>query len=186
MAHYAFASTIGTLTLYPQKIRTHSREWMTMDSSEDACLFLTLEPNRGYWQIHVRAEDRDETTVTSNAGTYHFKRMPLELINTPATFQRTLDMVLSQYNWQTCLIYLDDIFNNSTQLDKNIQDVANILHDLQQAGISIYLKKCEWWKTSINYMGHITSPGHVRICGTKVQALEELNHPQTQSDLRAF
>ncbi len=35
--------------------------------------------------------------------------MPFGLTNAPATFQRTLYILLSTYKWKTCLAYLDKV-----------------------------------------------------------------------------
>lgn len=70
--------------------------------------------------------------------------MSFGLINAPATFQRPLGGVLGQYNWQACLIYLDNDVIYCTHLDKHVQNVDVILYALQQAEILLKLKKFEW------------------------------------------
>ncbi len=35
--------------------------------------------------------------------------MPFGLSGAPATFQRVMSSILSEFNWKACLIYLDDI-----------------------------------------------------------------------------
>jgi hypothetical protein len=88
-----------------------------IDSLGDAQIFTTLDCNIGYWQIPVAPEDVEKTTFTSHEGTFHFTRMPFGLRNAPATFQRTVDIVLSGVRWKTCLVYLDDIIviSNSSE-----------------------------------------------------------------------
>ena len=67
-----------------------------IDSLGDAKIFSTQDCNAGYWQILLREEDREKTTFTCHAGTYQYIRMPFGLTNAPATFQRTLEILLSK------------------------------------------------------------------------------------------
>ena len=66
-----------------------------IDSLGDARIFSTLDCNCGYWQIPMKPDARDKTTFTCHEGTYRSTRMPFGLRNATATFQRTVDIVLS-------------------------------------------------------------------------------------------
>jgi Reverse transcriptase (RNA-dependent DNA polymerase) len=71
--------------------------------------FSTLDANGGFWQIPLDDYSKDNTTFTCHSGTFRFKRMPFGLINAPATFQRAMDVILSDVLWKIPLAYLDDI-----------------------------------------------------------------------------
>ena len=157
-----------------------------IDSLGDAKIFSTLDCNSGYWQVPIHPEDKEKTTFTSHAGTYCFNRMPFGLMNAPATFQRTLDVLLNKYNWKSCLVYLDDVIIFSEDIETHFKDVDNILGTLSRAGISLKLKKCEWFTKSVKYLGHIITPGHLSINAAHTESFRELRHPRTISELRSF
>ena len=72
------------------------------DSLGDAQFFSTLDCNTGYWQIPLSEQDKPKTAFTCHCGTCQCTRLPLGLCNAPATFQRSVDMILSGVKWQMC------------------------------------------------------------------------------------
>ena len=94
-----------------------------IDSLGEASVFTTLDCNSGYWQITIREEDRDKTAFTSHAGTFRFIGIPFGLTDAPATFQRTIDILLSRCRWQSFLVYLDDIIIFSKNKEDHLRHV---------------------------------------------------------------
>jgi len=52
--------------------------------------FFIMDMEVGYWQVGMRAEDREQTAFITADGLYQFKVMPFGLTNAPATFQRMM------------------------------------------------------------------------------------------------
>ena len=71
--------------------------------------FSSLDLTSGYLQVKVADKDRAKTAFTSPKGLFEFRRMPFGLTNAPATFQRLMIAVLGDMNFDTLLLYLDDI-----------------------------------------------------------------------------
>ena len=88
-----------------------------IQSLEYAPVFTTLDCNSGYWKIPVAPLDRDMTTFTCHAGTYRYRHIQFGLTNAPATYQRTLDILLSSFTWKNCLVYLDDVIIFSKDME---------------------------------------------------------------------
>ena len=157
-----------------------------IDSLGDASVFTTLDCNSGYWQIPVAPQDRDKTTFTCHAGTYRYRRMPLGLTNAPATFQRTLDIVLSSFKWKSCLVYLDDVIIFSKDMESHFAHVEDILKALGQAGITLKLSKCSFFTDTVKYLGHVIKPGTLQVDEVATMALKKASSPKTQTQLRSF
>ena len=81
----------------------------TLDHLAGPCLFSTLDPLSGYWQVEMEPDDRTKTTFITKRGLFQSKVMPFGLCNAPATFERLMDTVLSGLQLTTCLVYLDNI-----------------------------------------------------------------------------
>ena len=121
-----------------------------LDSLGEAQYFTVLDCNSGYWQIPVDPRDRPETAFTGHEGVLEFNRMPFGLCNAPATFQRTVDILLSLYRWKSCLVYLDDIIVFSNTVEEHLTHVDEVLQVLRDSGFSLKLKKCNFFTQSVD------------------------------------
>ena len=157
-----------------------------IDSLGEAKVFTTLDAYSGYWQMPIREEDRDKTAFVCHAGTYQYRRMPFGLTNAPASFQRALDLILTKYKWKTCLIYLDDIIVYSKTVEEHINHVDDILRCLSAAGVTLKIKKCKFFTTTVEYLGHVIKPGQLEIDPTNTKSLREALPPTNKSELRSF
>ena len=50
----------------------------------------------GYYQLEVVEEDRDTTAFVTKYGLFSFRRMAFGLCNVPATFNRSVSLVLRE------------------------------------------------------------------------------------------
>ena len=83
--------------------------------------------------------------------------MPFGLTNAPATFQRGIDMILSKYEWKTCLVYLDDVIIFSKSVEDHINHVDEVLTCLREAGVSLNLSKCNFFFDKLGILGTSSS-----------------------------
>ena len=157
-----------------------------IDSLGEANVFTTLDANSGYWQVPVAREDRSKTAFVCHSGLYQFLRMPFGLKNAPATFQRTLDVVLSPFKWKSCLVYLDDVIIFSKDEESHLRHLDEVLHALQLAGVTLKLAKCNFFTDTVHYLGHVIRPGTLSIDEVVTKALREVAIPTTQTELRSF
>ena len=69
----------------------------------------TLDGFLGYNQILVHPDDKENTTFTTPWGMFMYAKMPYGIMNVGATFQRAMDITLSEEKNKFVVIYLDDI-----------------------------------------------------------------------------
>jgi len=64
--------------------------------------FTVLDQRVGYHQIQVQEEDKDKTAFITRRGMFRFERMPFGLTNAVASFQRLMDLLMSDLNLEIC------------------------------------------------------------------------------------
>jgi len=156
-----------------------------IDSLEDARIFPTLDCYAWYWQIPMAPDDIDKTAFTCHMGTHENLKMAFGLTNAPATFQRALDIIQSRMTWQTCLVYLDDFIVFSDIPKNRVKALYEALNRLGRAGVTLKAKKCQFFQTSVEHVGHIISPGEMRVHNKNLEALTKVGHPRTKTQLRS-
>ena len=67
--------------------------------------------------------------------------MPFGLTNVPASFQAIVNHVLRKYLNRIIIVYLDDIFIFSENLEEYIEHVYSILKELRDAKLLVELEK---------------------------------------------
>jgi len=72
-------------------------------------VFSVLDFYSGFWQIKIAQDDKLKTAFATTAGHYHFSRLPYSLSNSPASFQRLMDVVLRDLTGTECWVFIDNL-----------------------------------------------------------------------------
>jgi hypothetical protein len=89
--------------------------------------YCFLDGYSGYNQIVINPEDQEKTTFTCPFGTYAYKRMPFGLCNAPATFQRCMMSIFSDYVERIIEVFMDDFTVYGYSFDKCLENLSLIL-----------------------------------------------------------
>ena len=159
----------------------------TLDSLNGACIFTSLDLKSGYWQVELDEESIPLTAFTVGPlGFYECVRMPFGLTNAPATFQRLMESCLGELHLEWCIIYLDDIIIFSKTPDDHIIRLEGVFEKLAKAGLKLKPSKCEFFRSSLKYLGHIVSKDGIATDPRKIEAIQKWPQPKTVTDVRSF
>ena len=89
--------------------------------------YCFLDGYSGYNQIAVHDYDQEKTTFTCPVGTYAFKRMPFGLCNAPATFQRCMNALFSEYIGEFLEIFMDDFSVFGVSFEECLANLGKVL-----------------------------------------------------------
>ena len=157
-----------------------------LDALAGAGMFSTLDITSAYNQIPVRETDVPKTAFVTKYGLFEYTMMPFGLCNAPATFQRMMEVALGGLQWNTCLIYLDDVIIFSKAFDVHIQRLRLVLQHIQAAGLKLKPSKCQLLQSQVKFLGHVISSEGVLPDPANVKKIQEWATPRTVKQVRAF
>ena len=158
----------------------------TLDTLSGSRWFSTLDLTSGYWQVEMEAVDKEKTAFSTYRGLFQFNVMPFGLANAPSTFQRLMELTLSDLHWKTCLVYLDDIIIFSKTVEEHLSRLQEVFQRLRDAGLKLKPSKCKLLQTSVKYLGHVVSNQGVETDPEKTQAVTMWPTPCNIKELRQF
>ena len=144
----------------------------------------------GYWQVHMAKDDVRKTAIRTPVGSYEFLVMPMGLCNAPATFQRMMEAVLRPFLTKFAMVYLDDIIIFSRNPEEHLDHILQVLEALDKHHLRVKLKKCEFFKKEMLFLGHcIKMKDHgieLQANPEKVTKLREWGVPRSSKDVERF
>jgi len=150
------------------------------------CYFSTFDLSKGFHQILMSPTDKMKTAFLSHHGLWQFKRLPMGLRNSPATFMRCLDQVLGDLKWKICAVYFDDIVIFSRTFEEHLAHIQMVLQKLSEAGLTIHPGKIQLCRKKFKFLGFIIEPGKCRPNPEKVECLRNYPRPKDLKQVQRF
>ena len=148
--------------------------------------FTSLDLVRGYYQMPIDDDSKEYTAFSSPKNHWQFKRLSFGLKNAPAAFQREIQAVLNSFPSNKVVAYLDDILIMGKNFEEHFELVVKVLQTLEKYNIKIKPSKCEWFRSRVEYLGHVVSRSGIRKTDDYIQKVKEFPRPKTVGELREF
>ena len=161
-----------------------------LDQLGQSKFFSTLDLASGYWQVQVHSNSIEKTAFITHQGLYEFQVMPFGLKNAPAVFQRLMQQVLRGLNPEEgppfVSVYIDDILIFSRTFEDHMSHLRSVIERLHSAGLKLKPSKCHFICQTVEYLGHLITPGGVRPNPERVSAVKEFPKPTSIHEVRQF
>ncbi|KAB2612130.1 hypothetical protein D8674_036810 [Pyrus ussuriensis x Pyrus communis] len=148
--------------------------------------YCFLDGYSGYNQIVIAPEDQEKTTFTCPFGTFAYRRMPFGLCNAPATFQRCMMSIFSDFfffffgNTYFLIIIFDDSF------DGCLHNLSLILKRCVETNLVLNWEKCHFMVKQGIVLGHIISENGIEVDKSKIDLVRHLPSPTLVREVRSF
>jgi hypothetical protein len=136
--------------------------------------YCFLDGYSGYNQIVINPEDQEKTTFTCPFGTYAYRRMPFGLCNAPATFQRCMMSIFSDYVERIIEVFMDDFTVYGDSFDKYLENLSLILKRCIETNLVLNYEKCYFMVEQGIVLGHVVSSRGLEVDKAKIDVISSL------------
>jgi hypothetical protein len=152
--------------------------------------YCFLDGYSGYFQIAIAPEDQEKTTFTCPFGTFAYRRIPFGLCNAPATFQRCMVSIFSDYIEHIIEVFMDDFTVYGDSFDNCLHNLTLVLQRCIETNLVLNSEKCHFM---VHFMveqgivlGHVVSSRGIEVDKAKVDIIQSLPYPTSVREDRSF
>src|SRR4030067_2158510 len=148
--------------------------------------FCYLDGYSGFFQIPIHPSDQEKTTFTCPYGTFAYRRMPFGLCNAPATFQRCMMSIFSDYVERIIEVFMDDFSVYGDSYELCLMHLEKVLERCEESNLVLNWEKCHFMVTHGIVLGHIVSSKGIEVDKSKIELIANLPTPKSVKDVRSF
>ena len=105
----------------------------------------------------MSSDAKEKSAFVTRSGLWQGTVFPLCLTSAPGNFERLMETVFHGLQWETLLIYLDDVIIFSKDVESHLQRLGKVFNRLREAHLKLKPSKFKLLQTEVEYLGHIVS-----------------------------
>jgi hypothetical protein len=148
--------------------------------------FCFLDGYSGFMQIPIHPYDQHKTTFTCPYGTFAYRRMPFGLCNAPASFERCMMAVFSEFIEEIVKVFMDDSSVYGKTFMDCLANLDKVLTRCAEVDLVLNSEKCHFMVKQGIVLEHIISERGIEVDKAKVEMVEQLPTPTDVKSLRSF
>ena len=129
-------------------------------------------------------EARAKSAFVTPLDKFEFTRCPFGLTQAPAYFQRLINKVIK--GLPLAFGYLDDVLIHSPDIESHLQHMRILFQRLREADLRLKDSKCNYFKTHVQYLGHLVSGKGIKSLPEKLESVKKMPAPTTPKEIKQF
>ena len=175
----AHSKVKGVLTLVPLPQIDHI--YARLKGSK---IFSTFDLRSGYHHMELSPDARAKSAFVTLLDKFEFTRCPFGLTEAPAYFQRLINKVIKGLPF--AFGYLDDVLIHSPDIESHLQHIKILFQRLREADLKLKDSKCKYFKTHVQYLGHLVSGKGIKPLPTKLESVKKMPATTTPKEIKQF
>ena len=127
----------------------------------------------------MSADDQSKTTFTCPFGTFAYRRMPFGLCNAPATFQRCMMAIFSDFCEKICEVFMDDFSVYGSSFDDCLSNLDRVLQRCEETNLVLNWEKCHFMVNEGIVLGHKIFERGIEVDKLRLMLLKRCCAPRT-------
>ncbi|UYV82062.1 K02A2.6-like, partial [Cordylochernes scorpioides] len=157
-----------------------------LDQLSNSKYFSTIDITSAFWQIPIHPESRPLLSFVTHLGQYHFNRLPFGLKLSPQIFERQLNQLIQKHKLTFTNHYFDYFIIHSNSLEEHLGHLQEFFHFCKLENIKLNLNKCQFFRTSIDYLGYKISSGTCTPLVRNIDVINAIKPPTNIKTLQSF
>lgn len=146
----------------------------------------SFDMSNGFHAVKVKAEDIPKTAFSTHKGHWEWLRMPMGLINSPATYQRMMNFKLRGLIGKVCFIYVDDLIIFGTTPEEHLKNLRMVFDRIRETRLMFNPDKCAFLQQELEYLGHEVTPEGIKPLKRNVEKVLNFPQPRNKKELEQF
>jgi len=146
--------------------------------------FSKLDFKNEYNQLKVDSQTSKLLAWRTHKGVYEVLRLPYGVNPVTAIFQREVEKVFKNSPFTANL--LDDLIVTGRNDSEHLENLKEVFKRCKEAGFKLNKEKCEFFKTQVEYLGHVIDKDGLKTSEKKVSCISKMPVPKNVSELKSF
>ena len=129
-------------------------------------------------------QDQEKTTFTCPFGVFAYRRMPFDLCNAPATFQRCMMAIFADMVEKCIEVFMDDFSVFGASFENCLANLEKVLQRCEESNLVLNWEKCHFMVQEGIMLGHKISRRGIEV--DKAKIIDKLPPPINVKGIRSF
>jgi len=148
--------------------------------------FIILDLASGFYQIRIADESKKWTCISDGIDQLLANVLVFGLNCAPAALKQAMRFVFGDIIGDSIEILMDDLIIGAHSEEDALEKLRLVLERARENNLSFKASKVQFMETKVNFLGYRLENGGIHPTNEKIEALDNLLHVNSLTDLRRF